>query len=108
MACIFHDKPCVFSDKAEAPKKSPQKATKKQESPRQEAEPHPPCRTKRKQSPITLAGKGKKNPQRHTRSGLSRKEAIRTPDPYVPNVVRYQLRYFPFCGCKVTKKSTIS
>ena len=24
-----------------------------------------------------------------------RKEAIRTPDPYVPNVVRYQLRYFP-------------
>ena len=39
--------------------------------------------------------------------GLSRKEAIRTPDPYVPNVVRYQLRYFPFCGCKVTKKSAI-
>lgn len=26
---------------------------------------------------------------------LSRKEATRTPDPYVPNVVRYQLRYFP-------------
>ena len=25
----------------------------------------------------------------------SRKEATRTPDPYVPNVVRYQLRYFP-------------
>lgn len=25
----------------------------------------------------------------------SRKEEIRTPDPYVPNVVRYQLRYFP-------------
>ena len=24
-----------------------------------------------------------------------RKEATRTPDPYVPNVVRYQLRYFP-------------
>ena len=23
-------------------------------------------------------------------------EATRTPDPYVPNVVRYQLRYFPF------------
>ncbi|CDD83320.1 unknown [Bacteroides sp. CAG:462] len=31
-----------------------------------------------------------------------RKEATRTPDPYVPNVVRYQLRYFPFCGCKGT------
>ena len=24
-----------------------------------------------------------------------RDEAIRTPDPYVPNVVRYQLRYIP-------------
>ncbi len=39
--------------------------------------------------------------------GFCRKEAIRTPDPYVPNVVRYQLRYFPFCVCKVTKKSRI-
>ena len=27
--------------------------------------------------------------------GPCRKEATRTPDPYVPNVVRYQLRYFP-------------
>ena len=26
---------------------------------------------------------------------FGRKEATRTPDPYVPNVVRYQLRYFP-------------
>ena len=26
---------------------------------------------------------------------LCRDEAIRTPDPYVPNVVRYQLRYIP-------------
>ena len=26
---------------------------------------------------------------------LSRDEATRTPDPYVPNVVRYQLRYIP-------------
>ena len=25
----------------------------------------------------------------------SRKEETRTPDPHVPNVVRYQLRYFP-------------
>jgi hypothetical protein len=24
-----------------------------------------------------------------------RDEATRTPDPYVPNVVRYQLRYIP-------------
>ena len=33
-----------------------------------------------------------------------RDEATRTPDPYVPNVVRYQLRYIPIsvCGCKVT------
>ena len=33
---------------------------------------------------------------------FSRKEATRTPDPYVPNVVRYQLRYFPICECKDT------
>ena len=26
---------------------------------------------------------------------VSRDEATRTPDPYVPNVVRYQLRYIP-------------
>ncbi len=31
-----------------------------------------------------------------------RKEATRTPDPYVPNVVRYQLRYFPIEWCKDT------
>ena len=30
-----------------------------------------------------------------------RKEATRTPDPYVPNVVRYQLRYFPFASAKL-------
>ena len=28
-------------------------------------------------------------------SAQSRDEATRTPDPYVPNVVRYQLRYIP-------------
>ena len=36
-----------------------------------------------------------------------RNEATRTPDPYVPNVVRYQLRYIPmsyrFDGAKVGK-----
>ena len=32
-----------------------------------------------------------------------RKEATRTPDPYVPNVVRYQLRYFPNAGAKVVQ-----
>ena len=34
-----------------------------------------------------------------------RDEATRTPDPYVPNVVRYQLRYIPIfveIGCKGT------
>ena len=36
---------------------------------------------------------------------FSRKEATRTPDPYVPNVVRYQLRYFPICECKDTALS---
>ena len=30
-----------------------------------------------------------------------REEATRTPDPYVPNVVRYQLRYFSKAGAKV-------
>ena len=34
-----------------------------------------------------------------------RKEAIRTPDPYVPNVVRYQLRYFPKTVAKVQRFS---
>ena len=40
-----------------------------------------------------------------------RDEATRTPDPYVPNVVRYQLRYIPplqavpfETGCKGTAK----
>ena len=28
-------------------------------------------------------------------SPFCRNEATRTPDPYVPNVVRYQLRYIP-------------
>ena len=34
-----------------------------------------------------------------------RNEATRTPDPYVPNVVRYQLRYIPIlckCGAKLS------
>ena len=37
-----------------------------------------------------------------------RKEATRTPDPYVPNVVRYQLRYFPklIYGSGVTRNRT--
>ena len=30
-----------------------------------------------------------------------REEVTRTPDPYVPNVVRYQLRYFSKAGAKV-------
>ena len=29
---------------------------------------------------------------------LCRDEATRTPDPYVPNVVRYQLRYIPIAS----------
>ena len=33
MACIFHNKPCIFSDEAEAPKKSPQKTTKNNNAP---------------------------------------------------------------------------
>ena len=36
-------------------------------------------------------------------TGERRIEATRTPDPYVPNVVRYQLRYYPcfLLGAKV-------
>ena len=34
-----------------------------------------------------------------------RKEETRTPDPYVPNVVRYQLRYFPNTAAKILKSS---
>ena len=34
---------------------------------------------------------------------LGRDEATRTPDPYVPNVVRYQLRYIPIGAFNVSK-----
>ena len=36
-----------------------------------------------------------------------RDEAIRTPDPYVPNVVRYQLRYIPINLCFVDAKVVV-
>ncbi len=32
-----------------------------------------------------------------------RNEATRTPDPYVPNVVRYQLRYIPLLDVMLLK-----
>ena len=35
---------------------------------------------------------------------LGRDEATRTPDPYVPNVVRYQLRYIPIAFLKASAK----
>ena len=35
--------------------------------------------------------------------GFGRDEATRTPDPYVPNVVRYQLRYIPICAFAAAK-----
>ena len=45
------------------------------------------------------AKKGKSGAEATTHSRCkvfkSRDEATRTPDPYVPNVVRYQLRYIP-------------
>ena len=37
-------------------------------------------------------------------SSKCRDEATRTPDPYVPNVVRYQLRYIPMAFWKATAK----
>ena len=45
-----------------------------------------------------------RNKKRDNRFGclfFCRKEATRTPDPYVPNVVRYQLRYFPISAAKL-------
>ena len=35
---------------------------------------------------------------------FSRDDRTRTGDPYVPNVVRYQLRYIPITACKGTLK----
>ena len=85
----------VFFQIKAKPRKNPlKKLQKTRESPagsRTASAISPETKTK----PHNPRGKRQKNPQRHTRSGLSRKEAIRTPDPYVPNVVRYQLRYFP-------------
>ena len=34
---------------------------------------------------------------------FGRDEATRTPDPYVPNVVRYQLRYIPIFGNRMQR-----
>ena len=48
--------------------------------------------------------KGHKNKMQRLKKQLlhlCRKEATRTPDPYVPNVVRYQLRYFPIASAKL-------
>ena len=36
---------------------------------------------------------------------FGRDEATRTPDPYVPNVVRYQLRYIPIARKRVQRYS---
>ncbi len=36
--------------------------------------------------------------------GFGRDEATRTPDPYVPNVVRYQLRYIPLAFSKAVQR----
>ena len=33
---------------------------------------------------------------------FGREEVTRTPDPYVPNVVRYQLRYFSILPRKIS------
>ena len=38
---------------------------------------------------------------------FSRDEATRTPDPYVPNVVRYQLRYIPMAFLESDCKGTV-
>ena len=58
--------------------------------------------------PIIILNHNQNEKATNVDSSLSRrKEATRTPDPYVPNVVRYQLRYFPkqtlflFAGAKV-------
>ena len=40
----------------------------------------------------------KKKATTEKRLSLCRDDKIRTCDPYVPNVVRYQLRYIPIAG----------
>ena len=42
---------------------------------------------------VTLKGREKEKGE--PKLSFGRDEATRTPDPYVPNVVRYQLRYIP-------------
>ena len=41
---------------------------------------------------------GTKKATTEKRLSLCRDDKIRTCDPYVPNVVRYQLRYIPIAG----------
>ena len=55
---------------------------------------------------FTAVCEGKKNDKQFSLLAvLCRNEATRTPDPYVPNVVRYQLRYIPFLFCECKGKS---
>ena len=42
--------------------------------------------------------KNKSDNRNYSIVALCRDEATRTPDPYVPNVVRYQLRYIPLAS----------
>ena len=61
----------------------------------------------------TAAAMKKGSPSHNGAMGflIGRDEATRTPDPYVPNVVRYQLRYIPmhnpFCWGFAAAKVTI-
>ena len=57
---------------------------------RQETDQHKPRRSNANKAEKTKAKTELLQP-----SPLCRNEATRTPDPYVPNVVRYQLRYIP-------------
>ena len=55
--------------------------------------------------PLQRFAKVKNDKQFSLLAVLCRNEATRTPDPYVPNVVRYQLRYIPFLFCECKGKS---
>ena len=62
--------------------------------------------------PISYPAPFNKSSHRQRKSGkgkysfvaFGRDEATRTPDPYVPNVVRYQLRYIPIADAFMRKR----
>ena len=57
---------------------------------------------------IPATGRIKDKKASVTGSLFCREEATRTPDPYVPNVVRYQLRYFSIKKSRIVAALRVS